>query len=75
MAFPFFILYIWGLFTVYLYVSVACVHWVLPPSAMRVDLCFSLLDFLWMFDRTSISEAESEEKHGVWDPVPELTIN
>jgi hypothetical protein len=23
---------------------------------------------------TKLSEAESKEKHGVWDPVPELTI-
>ncbi len=23
---------------------------------------------------TSVSEAESKEKHGVWDPMPELTI-
>ncbi len=23
---------------------------------------------------TTVSEAESKEKHGVWDPMPELTI-
>ncbi len=34
----------------------------------------SFLNKLWCGEERDTSEAESKEKHGVWDPVPELTI-
>ncbi len=36
------------------------------------DICSALQTFLLIDGRT---EAESKEKRGVWDPMPELTIN
>jgi hypothetical protein len=51
-----------------------------PPlpcaSAAALAQCLSLpWNVCFLIRRASSPEAESKEKHGFWDPMPELTIN
>ncbi len=43
-------------------------------SSFRVIGCNGLYKWLRTSEKYSKAEAESKEKHGVWDPMPELTI-